>query len=63
MNKNKIVGDIGEATCLMEFVKRNVKVYIPFSENSSVDLVAEFDGKLNRIQVKTSEKLENGKIK
>lgn len=62
MNRNKVVGDIGEAVCLTEFVKRNIKVYIPFSENSSVDLVADFNGKLNKIQVKTSEKLENGRI-
>ena len=63
MNQNKMIGDIGEAVCIAEFVKRDIRVYIPFSENSSTDLVADFNGKLNKIQIKTSEKLEDGKIK
>lgn len=63
MNHNKIIGDIGEAVCLAELVKRGVQVYLPFSENDPIDLIANFNGKLNKIQIKTSEKLKDGKIK
>lgn len=62
MNKTKFIGDIGEAVCLAEFVKRGICVFLPFSENSPIDLIAEFDGKLNRIQIKTSESVKGGKI-
>lgn len=63
MNRNKIIGDIGEALCLAELIKRGICVYLPFSENSSADLIADFNGKLNKIQIKTSEKLKDGRIK
>ena len=37
-----------------------VPVYIPFGELEYADLIAEFNGKLNKIQVKTSNKFDNG---
>lgn len=49
-SKNK--GDIGEAIILSEFLKRGVPVSIPFGDNCRYDLIADFNGKLNRIQVK-----------
>ena len=49
-SKNK--GNIGEAIVLAEFTKRNIQVCIPFGDNARYDLVAEFNGKLNKIQVK-----------
>lgn len=45
----KNVGNVGEAITLAEFVKRGIPVYIPFGENERADLVAEFNGKLNKI--------------
>ena len=58
----KNVGNVGEAITLAEFVKRGIPVYIPFGENERADLVAEFNGKLNKIQIKTSQKFEDNKI-
>ena len=49
-SKNK--GNIGEAIALAEFTKRQIQVAIPFGDNARYDLIAEFNGKLNKIQVK-----------
>ena len=48
----KIKGNIGEAAILFEFVKRQIPVSIPYGDNERYDLIAEFDGKLNKIQIK-----------
>ena len=45
-------GNIAESIALSEFVKRNITVSIPFGDNAKYDLIADFNGKLNRIQVK-----------
>ena len=45
-------GNIGEAIILSEFVKRNIQVSIPFGDNARYDLIAEFNNKLNKIQIK-----------
>lgn len=49
---NKDKGNIGEAIAIAEFTKRNIQVSIPFGDNARYDLIADFNGKLNRIQVK-----------
>lgn len=54
---SKNVGNIGEAKTLAKFVELGIPVYIPFGDNEKADLVAEFNGKLNKIQCKTSVKL------
>jgi len=56
----KGIGNIGEAKVLAKLVELGIPVYIPFGDNERVDLIAEFNGKLNRIQVKTSIKAEDG---
>ena len=48
MNSKK-KGDIGESRILYEFVKRGIQVAIPFGDNARYDLIAEFNGKLNKI--------------
>lgn len=50
--ENKIKGNIGESAILFEFTKRQIPVAIPYGDNERYDLIAEFDGKLNKIQVK-----------
>ena len=50
--ENKIKGNIGEAAILFEFVKRGIPVSIPYGDNERYDLIAEFNGKLNKIQIK-----------
>lgn len=49
---SKDKGNIGESVVLAEFVKRGIQVSIPFGDNARYDLIAEFNGKLNKIQVK-----------
>ncbi len=56
----KAIGNIGEAKALCKFVELGIPVYIPFGDNEKADLIAEFNGKLNKIQVKTSIKAEDG---
>lgn len=57
----KAIGNIGEAKVICKFVELGIPVYIPFGDNERADLIAEFNGKLNKIQVKTSLKAEDGK--
>lgn len=49
---SKEKGNIGESIILTEFVKRGIQVSIPFGDSARYDLIAEFNGKLNKIQVK-----------
>ena len=58
----KQLGNIGEAKALCKFVSLNVPVYQAFGDNEKSDLIADFNGRLQRIQVKTSEKCTEGKI-
>lgn len=62
-NNSKHIGDIGEVATIYSFVRLGVPVYIPFGDNDRSDLVAEFGGKLNRIQIKTSSATEDGYIR
>ena len=50
-------GNLGEVRVLSEFVKLGIQCYLPYGDGSEVDLIADFGGKLNCIQVKTSEHL------
>ena len=60
---SKAKGNIGEGVVLSEFVKRGIQVSIPFGDNARYDLIAEFNGKLNKIQVKYCNKInEAGSI-
>ena len=58
----KRLGNIGESVAIAKFVKYGVPVYIPFGDDEKADLVVDFNGRLNKIQVKTSEKAANGKM-
>ena len=57
---SKRIGNIGEAKVLAKFVEMGIPVYIPFGDDEKADLIAEFNDKLNKIQVKTSIKSKNG---
>lgn len=62
MNTSKI-GNIGECKALLEFTKLGIPCYIPYGDGNVSDLIADFNGKLNRIQVKTTEaKRPNGAL-
>lgn len=45
-------GNVGEAMVLSEFVKRGIQCSIPYGDNARYDLIADFNNKLNRIQIK-----------
>ena len=45
------------------FVKHGIPIALHFGDNEKYDLIAEFNGKLNKIQIKTSiSKTENGSV-
>ncbi len=56
-----LLGNIGESRVLHELVKSEVQCYLPYGDGSTVDLIADFNGKLNKIQIKTTEKLNKDK--
>lgn len=62
MINSKTKGQLGEAKALYEFQKYNIPVCIPWGDNERYDLIAEFDGKFNRIQVKVSNDETNGSV-
>lgn len=59
---SKQIGNIGEAKVLSKFIELGFPVYVPFGDNEKADLVVDFNGKLNRIQVKTSIDAKNGNV-
>ena len=61
MNTSQI-GNIGEAKALCKFVELGVPVYIPFGDGYEIDMIAIFNGKANRIQIKTTELVHNDSL-
>ena len=59
---SKNIGNIGEVKVLAKFVELGIPVYLPFGDNEKADLITDFNGKLNKIQVKTSIKAQDGKM-
>ena len=63
MNSSQI-GNIGEVKVLSKFVELGVPVYLPYGDGYEVDMIAVFNNKTNRIQIKTTEKVHsNGVMK
>ena len=54
MNTNQI-GDIGEAIAIAEFTKAGAIVSKPLSDNARYDLIIEWNNKLYKVQVKTTQ--------
>lgn len=50
----RVQGDLGEFSAMEWLASRGALVWIPLGHSPDVDLVAELDGRLLRIQVKTS---------
>ncbi len=57
----KRTGDISEIVVITAFIKAGYVVSVPFGENHRYDLIADKDGVLSRIQVKTG-RLKDGSI-
>ena len=59
---SKRIGNLGEIKVISKFIEYNIPVYLPFGDCEKADLIAEFNGSLQKIQVKTSAKAKNGKM-
>jgi hypothetical protein len=55
-------GDWGEFCAMAWFVDQGAKVYVPWGHSPDVDFVAEFDGRLVRVQVKTATFVRNDRF-
>ena len=62
MNTSEI-GNIGQSAVVNKFIQLGVEVYLPFGEGYTTDLIAKWDNKLHKIQIKTTENvLDNSYI-
>jgi len=62
MWNSKSVGNFGEIKTISKFIELGIPVYVAFGDNERCDLIAEFNGKLQKIQVKTANEETNGSI-
>lgn len=64
MIDTKIKGNVTELESITEFMKLGYQVSIPFGEDSRYDFIADVNGKLLRIQCKTSSEIfdNNGDV-
>ena len=51
---SKKKGNLTEMQCMAAFMAHNCGVNIPFGDNSKYDFIADVDGQLLKIQVKTA---------
>ena len=58
----RTVGTIGEAKALFKFSEYGINSYVPFNENTRIDLIIDPNNILQRIQIKTSTVYKNGCI-
>lgn len=59
MTNTTNLGNIGQAYVIAKFVELGIPVYTPIGEGYPTDLIADFKGKLNKIQIKTTENLHD----
>ena len=55
-------GNLGLTKVIVRFVELGYAVFTEIGDNSDIDLIAIKDGKLLKLQVKTTEKINNGKM-
>lgn len=60
---SKQKGNLTELQCLTAFMEQGCGVSIPYGDNSKYDFIADINGKLLKIQVKTSSLKDEGAIK
>ena len=56
------IGDIGESFAIAKFTRKNFIVSKPLSNNARYDLIVEINGKLYKVQVKSTNSIKNGKM-
>ena len=59
---SKQKGNLTELQCITAFYELGYAVSIPYGENSRYDFIADVNGKLLKIQVKTSSVKDNGSV-
>ena len=55
------IGKLGEYKVAEKFISRDIPTYLPMTEAEEADIVAEFGGKLQKVQVKTSNMLSGAR--
>lgn len=53
------IGDIGESVAIMKFTQKQCVVSKPLTNNSRYDLIIEYNNKLYRVQVKTTQSIKD----
>lgn len=56
------IGDLGESYAIMQFTQAQAIVSKPLTNNARYDLIIEYNGKLYRTQVKTTNAIKDGKM-
>lgn len=57
-----LIGDIGEAMAIADFTKAGIGVSKPLSNNLRYDLIIDVNGRLYKVQVKTSSVIKEDKM-
>jgi hypothetical protein len=57
--QKKQIAKEGELRFAAEFVRKGWSIFLPYGEDSAIDLLIEKDGKYERIQIKTTKPLNN----
>ena len=63
MYDSKKKGNLTEMQCMAAFIEKNCSVSIPYGDNSKYDFIADVNGRLLKIQVKTASKRDDESIK
>lgn len=58
----KQVGNLTELQCITSFYELGYKVSLPYGENARYDFIADIEGKLIRVQVKTCRISDDGSL-
>lgn len=61
-SKTKLIGTIGEQVLIAEFLKNEIDVLVPVGDNLPYDVVINKGGKFLKVQIKTTEKISDGKM-
>ena len=56
------IGDVGESLAIAKFIREGLTVSKPLSNNARYDLIVEFNNKLYKVQVKTTNAIKEGKM-
>lgn len=61
-SRTKEIGLIGEQVLIAEFTKNGISVLLPIGDNSPYDMVIDYNSRFVKVQAKTTESVQNGKM-